>query len=304
MTDQPTTTDPGAPTTAPFDTATARRHALALRNMINTPDETGEDPYLSWFYEAEDGTVYRKQDRVKPGQMNDRPVGIDVCVADACTMAHVPAFDGQQMPETAEAIAQIGAEMLTALARIERLTAQRRILIIQRDKAVDALEDRTAERDVLRSQLASRREWRQGIPTPEQLKHHEQHGGLWLVRDTVGHPDNRRAKLLPSSLLLRAPGAAQVALVPEAEEAWKTLVSRREYAPVDRDAMPVPWRDAAPPARELGGLLEWFVCSNCGPKVRADEDGCCATCGRDCAIANAKGITWRPELYDEAAEAQ
>ena len=49
-------------------------------------------------------------------------------------------------------------------------------------------------------------------------------------------------------------------------------------------------------------LLEWFVCSECGPKVRADEDGCCATCGRDCAIANAKGITWRPELYEQEAD--
>ncbi len=293
---------------APFDTATARRHALALRNMIDTPDETGEDPYLSWFYEAEDGTVYRKQDRVKPGQMNDRPVGIDVCVADACTMAHVPAFDGQQMPETAEAIAQIGAEMLAALAEIERLREEVGVWtygVTEAEKLLASSDSRaellTAERDVLRSQLASRREWREGIPTPEQLEHHEQHGGLWLVRESamfglvellrMSHVEDVQTGTRRIST--RCAGCYQTR---EPHADW-------QYTPVDRDAMPVPWRDAAPPARDLGGLLEWFVCSNCGPKVRADEDGCCATCGRDCAIANARGITWRPEGYDEAGEA-
>ncbi len=29
---------------------------------------------------------------------------------------------------------------------------------------------------------------------------------------------------------------------------------------------------------------EVFVCADCGYGVAADEDGCCATCGRDCAI--------------------
>lgn len=28
-------------------------------------------------------------------------------------------------------------------------------------------------------------------------------------------------------------------------------------------------------------MREHFVCPNCGPHVRADEDGCCGTCGRD-----------------------
>jgi hypothetical protein len=27
---------------------------------------------------------------------------------------------------------------------------------------------------------------------------------------------------------------------------------------------------------------EHFRCPECGPHVRADEDGCCATCGADC----------------------
>ena len=27
-----------------------------------------------------------------------------------------------------------------------------------------------------------------------------------------------------------------------------------------------------------------FVCPDCGYGVKADEDGCCATCGRDCAV--------------------
>jgi hypothetical protein len=29
---------------------------------------------------------------------------------------------------------------------------------------------------------------------------------------------------------------------------------------------------------------ERFVCPDCGYGVQADEDGCCASCGRDCAI--------------------
>lgn len=29
---------------------------------------------------------------------------------------------------------------------------------------------------------------------------------------------------------------------------------------------------------------QMFVCPECGPRVMADEDGCCATCGRDCTI--------------------
>lgn len=28
----------------------------------------------------------------------------------------------------------------------------------------------------------------------------------------------------------------------------------------------------------------WFVCEECGEGVKADEDGCCVTCGRDCRI--------------------
>jgi len=31
-------------------------------------------------------------------------------------------------------------------------------------------------------------------------------------------------------------------------------------------------------------LPECFVCEECGPLVKADEDGCCATCGRDCKV--------------------
>jgi hypothetical protein len=31
-------------------------------------------------------------------------------------------------------------------------------------------------------------------------------------------------------------------------------------------------------------MREHFVCPDCGPHVSADEDGCCATCGRDAKI--------------------
>lgn len=29
---------------------------------------------------------------------------------------------------------------------------------------------------------------------------------------------------------------------------------------------------------------EMFVCPECGPRVKADEDGCCAHCGLDCTV--------------------
>jgi len=45
---------------------------------------------------------------------------------------------------------------------------------------------------------------------------------------------------------------------------------------------------AASSAARVGALLrvlpECFVCSECGPLVKADEDGCCTTCGRDCEV--------------------
>jgi hypothetical protein len=29
---------------------------------------------------------------------------------------------------------------------------------------------------------------------------------------------------------------------------------------------------------------EHFVCPDCGPHVKVDEDGCCAMCGADCTV--------------------
>jgi len=38
-------------------------------------------------------------------------------------------------------------------------------------------------------------------------------------------------------------------------------------------------------AAELAGGS--FTCPTCGPRVKADEDGCCATCGEDCKMEGA-----------------
>ena len=54
--------------------------------------------------------------------------------------------------------------------------------------------------------------------------------------------------------------------------------------PIDEDIivvddMDVPWRTHGPfdwPEKES------FTCPKCGPYAKADEDGCCATCGVDC----------------------
>jgi hypothetical protein len=51
-------------------------------------------------------------------------------------------------------------------------------------------------------------------------------------------------------------------------------------------------------------LTEWFVCPECGPKVKADEDGCCATCGADCSIeaaAPTEAATGEADTFDENA---
>jgi hypothetical protein len=37
-----------------------------------------------------------------------------------------------------------------------------------------------------------------------------------------------------------------------------------------------------------GGEVYW-VCPECGPRIAADEDGCCASCGADCTIEREGG---------------
>lgn len=32
-------------------------------------------------------------------------------------------------------------------------------------------------------------------------------------------------------------------------------------------------------------LPDCFICPDCGPLIRADEDGCCSTCGAECSIS-------------------
>ena len=49
------------------------------------------------------------------------------------------------------------------------------------------------------------------------------------------------------------------------------------------------------PRRAAGRVLpivlpECFVCDDCGPFVRADEDGCCAMCGKDAKVRKTKGV--------------
>jgi len=42
--------------------------------------------------------------------------------------------------------------------------------------------------------------------------------------------------------------------------------------------------DAAAKLAKWEAYPQKFVCADCGFGVKIDEDGCCATCGRDCAI--------------------
>ena len=42
--------------------------------------------------------------------------------------------------------------------------------------------------------------------------------------------------------------------------------------------------DAAAKLAKWEAYPQRFICPDCGFGVKADEDGCCATCGRDCAL--------------------
>ena len=51
---------------------------------------------------------------------------------------------------------------------------------------------------------------------------------------------------------------------------------------------------------EQNELPQRFVCRHCGYGVKADEDGCCVTCGSDCAVVQ---IVTEPEDWSESGEA-
>jgi hypothetical protein len=52
-----------------------------------------------------------------------------------------------------------------------------------------------------------------------------------------------------------------------------------------------------------GAQLEHFVCKDCGPHTKADEDGCCAYCGRDCKVEPCKPTLIAQVRFELEAEA-
>lgn len=63
---------------------------------------------------------------------------------------------------------------------------------------------------------------------------------------------------------------------------WEVRAHATNVAGQLADAIDAALSASAPPQGET--KPERFVCPDCGYGVAADEDGCCATCGRDCAI--------------------
>jgi len=55
-----------------------------------------------------------------------------------------------------------------------------------------------------------------------------------------------------------------------------------------------------------GAQEDHFVCKDCGPHTKADEDGCCAYCGRDCTVEpcrlSQRGLSSPIELNADEAE--
>lgn len=219
MTDRPTTTEPDSTPQTP----TLRSRVLSYVEEHPWCDAEQVDRAFKPDYSARKylSTLYSK------GELQRRDTGR---LTHNRTLYAYALGDAMAVNPTTEAPTPTPFDTAATLAEIKRLTAQRRILIIQRDKAVDALENMTAERDVLRSQLASRREWREGIPTPEQLEHHEQHGGLWLVRDPAANYTLRFCRMGREHAEGTPPGSGHL-----------------EHAPVDMDVMPAPWLTAEAP---------------------------------------------------------
>lgn len=52
----------------------------------------------------------------------------------------------------------------------------------------------------------------------------------------------------------------------------------------------------------INALRGEFGCPECGPRVRSDEDGCCASCGTDCTIDY--GIDWLIVGHESAAKSK
>lgn len=93
----------------------------------------------------------------------------------------------------------------------------------------------------------SRREWRPGIPSVEDLVAHEAAGGLWLVLDPA-FPDRPTVARLKHTAWEEADGTrhppapciqnGRTFFQPLGRTHWGT---RSYYAPVDWEAMPAAW---------------------------------------------------------------
>lgn len=99
-----------------------RDAADTLRNTWN--NEEGETPVVEhlWRYEdPERGDVAMKwyHDLEPPGELTAYEAGIDVCVADACVLAHIPLNEGQFMTDVAEVISGGGLLLRDAADAIE-----------------------------------------------------------------------------------------------------------------------------------------------------------------------------------------
>lgn len=117
----------------------ARADARALRNTVGSGE--GDDPYLTEVIEWEEGEqsgVYRHclldSDLAAhswaggAGPPYRYPRGIEINVADDCTMAEVPPFEGQQMADVAIAIMRAGRTIFDLCDEVERLTERNKDL--------------------------------------------------------------------------------------------------------------------------------------------------------------------------------
>lgn len=92
---------------------------------------------------------------------------------------------------------------------------------------------------------------------------------------------------LPSSAFLLLRCHEHVPRSPVSVDAPKVEAPARVTLAISIDGSaytPMMCPDPSPRVDYVRADLQRFLCPDCGLGVKADEDGLCATCGRDCAI--------------------
>jgi len=116
------------------------------------------------------------------------------------------------------------------------------------------------------------------------------------------HRDERGVHSIQWDALVASHSATASAKVPTTA-GEPTPASGRVSVTIDGQKVDLPHIKAAEPSRsELPAVLphETVTCPECGPGIRIDEDGCCATCGADATVGPSR-VEMPPGLFAAVA---